>query len=173
MALRMANGLPTVEPGAYTMSATYRAARAALGTMLFLGSGCLVRAQDANRDVVVTKAAVGDIVQRLARQSGGFKEEFHKAIEHSMIDGTRLEQRARHRADDLHATAKKLQDVFHDKKDKNNPAVRDQVDRTLAAGADVNRIMQDHRFTDKLQRNWDLLRSDLNALAAVYNLSPL
>ena len=33
--------------------------------------------------------------------------------------------------------------------------------------------MQEHRFTDKLQRDWDLLRSDLNGLAAVYDLSPL
>jgi hypothetical protein len=33
--------------------------------------------------------------------------------------------------------------------------------------------MLNHRFTDKLQRDWDLLRSDLNALAEVYDLSPL
>jgi hypothetical protein len=33
--------------------------------------------------------------------------------------------------------------------------------------------MLDHRFTDKLQRDWALLRSDLNALAKVYDLSPL
>ncbi len=155
------------------MSVTYRTACAALGAVLFLGSGSMVQAQDANRDVVVTKAAVGDIVHRLAQRSGEFKEEFNKAIEHSMMDGTKLEERAKHRADDLHDAAKRLKDVFGDKKDKNNPAVRDQVDKTLSAGADVNRIMQDHRFTDKLQRNWDLLRSDLNALAAVYALSPL
>ena len=116
---------------------------------------------------------MGDIVQRLAKRSGDFKEEFDKAVEHSMLDGTKLEERAKHRADDFHDSAKRLHDVFGDKRDKNNPAVRDQVDKTLASGADVNRIMQDHRFTDKLQRNWDLLRSDLNALAAVYDLSPL
>jgi hypothetical protein len=156
------------------MSSNYfRAACVSLVAIWFLGSQIAAEAQDANRDVVVTKTEVGDIVQRLAKRTGDFKEEFDRAIEHSMIDRTKLEERAKHRADDLHDSAKRLRDVFGDKRDKNNPAVRDQVDKTLAAGADVNRIMQDHRFTDKLQRNWDLLRSDLDALASVYDLSPL
>src|SRR5260370_24030389 len=90
-----------------------------------------------------------------------------------MIDGTRMEANAKHGADDLHDAAGKLGDVFHDKKDKNNPAVREQVDRTLAAASELNHIMVTHRFTDKLQSEWDMLRGDLNALAAVYGLSPL
>jgi hypothetical protein len=90
-----------------------------------------------------------------------------------MLDGTRVEANAKHRADDLHGAAKRLADVFHDKKDKNNPAVRDQADKTIAAASELNRVLLDHRFTDKLQREWDLLRSDLNALAKVYDLSSL
>jgi hypothetical protein len=35
----------------------------------------------------------------------------------------------------------------------------------------LNLTMQ--RFTDKVQRNWDVLRSELNGLAAVYQLTPL
>jgi len=89
---------------------------------------------------------------------------FDKAVSHSMMDGTHLESVAKHRADDLHDAAKR---------DKNNPAVRDHVDRTLAAASEVNRVMLDHRFTEKLQRDWEMVRSDLNALAEVYNLSPL
>jgi hypothetical protein len=156
------------------MTSTYRRASCViLATIWFLGAQVATQAQDANRDVIVAKTDVSDIVQRLAKRTGEFKEEFDKAVEHSMMDGTKLEERAKHRADDLHNSARRLRDVFGDKRDKNNPAVRDQVDKTLAASADVNRIMQDHRFTDKLQRNWELLRSDLNGLAAVYDLSPL
>jgi hypothetical protein len=131
------------------------------------------RAQDANRDVMVTKADVGDIVERLGSKTGDFREEFDDAVHHSMMDGTQLEDRAMHRADDLFGSARRLRDIFNDRRDKNNPAVRDEADRTLAAGADVNRIMKDHRFTDKLQRDWDVLKSSLNALASVYGLSPL
>ena len=123
--------------------------------------------------MVISKTDVGSVIDRVAKRSGDFKEEFDKAVEHSLIDGTKLEGRAKQRADDLHDAAKKLKDVFGDKRDKNDPAVRDQADKTLAAASDVNQVMQNHRFTDKLQRDWDLLRSDMNALAAVYDLSLL
>jgi hypothetical protein len=129
-------------------------------------------AQDANRDTVYARTDVKDLVQRVAKRSGEFKEEFNHAVSHTM-DGPKLEDRAKHRADNLHESAKKLQDVFGDKKDKNNPAVRDHVDKTLALGSELSNMMKEHRFTDKLQQDWDLLRSDLNALAEVYGLSPM
>ena len=145
----------------------------ALGTFLLAGSQSVVSAQDANRAEVYTKRDVGDIVQSLARRTASFKGEFDKAVDHSLIDGSRLEDKAKHRADDLQDSAKRLKDVYGDKHDKNNPAVRDQVDTTLSAASDVNRIMTDHRFTDRVQREWDELRSDLNALAQVYDLPSL
>lgn len=141
---------------------------------LFIGGACVpARSQDANRDVVVTPSDVGSVVDRVQRLSGEFKNSFDKAVSHSMIDGTRMEANAKHRADDLHDATSRLGDVFHDKRDKNNPAVRDQADKTIAMASELNRVMLNHRFTDKLQREWDLLRSDLNALAQVYGLSPL
>jgi hypothetical protein len=143
------------------------------GALLLGGPFASVRAQDANREVVVTRTDVGGIVDRLTKSTGEFKETFNNAVSHSMLDGTRVEANAKHRADDLHAAAKRLADVFKDKKDKNNPAVRDQADKTIAAASELNRVLLDHRFTDKLQREWDLLRSDLNALAKVYDLSSL
>jgi hypothetical protein len=145
----------------------------ALGTLLLLTSQPPAIAQDANRAEVIGKTDLADVVQRVARRSGTFKEEFNKAVEHSLLDSTKLEDRAKHRADDLHAAANRLKDVFGDKQDKNHPAVRDQVDRTLAAASDLSHIMMEHRFTDRVQREWDMLRSDLNALAAVYGLAPL
>jgi hypothetical protein len=129
--------------------------------------------QDANRDAVSTVTDARTIVRKLADRTGDFKNDFNNAVEHSLMDGTKLEDRAKHRADDLHDAAKKLQDVFGDKKDKNDPKVRDQVDKTLAAAADVNRVMAGHRFTDKVQREWELLRIDLNALAQIYSLSQI
>ena len=143
------------------------------GAVLLRGPFAPVHAQDANRDVVESRRDVAEIVDLLARESGDFSDAFDDAVSHSMIDGTLIEVNARHRADDLNNAAKRLSDVFHDKRDKNNPAVRDQADKTIAAASELNRVMLNHRFTDKLQRDWNLMRSDLNALAGVYNLSPL
>lgn len=141
---------------------------------ILLGAAILpALAQDANRDTVNTTTDAKTIVRKLADRTAEFKSDFNQAVEHSIVDGTKLEDRAKHRADDLHDATKKLQDVFGDKKNKNDPKVRDQVDKTLAAAADVNRVMKEFRFTDKLQRSWELLRVDLNALAALYNLSEM
>lgn len=130
------------------------------------------RAQDANRAVVETPTDVGSVIDRVAKRSGDFKDEFDKEMNHT-IDGKAVEERAKHRADDLHDSARKLRDVFGDKKDKNAPEVRERVDRVLEQANDLNRVMQDHRFVDKMQRDWALLTGDLNALAAVYNLQPI
>ena len=51
--------------------------------------------------------------------------------------------------------------------------MREQVDKTLAAASELNQVMTAHRFTEKLQRDWEMVRSDLNAPAAVYSLAPL
>jgi hypothetical protein len=144
-----------------------------LGGSLFGVLQPVANGQDANRAEVYTRRDVGDIVQSVARRTASFKGQFNSAVAHSLIDGTKLEDRAKRRADDLEDSARKLRDVYGDKRDKNNPAVRDQVDKTLAAASDVNRVMTEHRFTDKVQREWNLLRSDLNGLADVYNLPPL
>jgi hypothetical protein len=130
-------------------------------------------AQDANRDAVYAKTEVADIVDRVEKRTGSFKEDFDKAIEHTIPDTAKMEDKAKHRADDLHDSAKKLKDVFGDKHDKADPKVREQVDRTLSAASDLNRVMIEFRFTEKLQRDWELLRSQLNALAAVYSLPPM
>ena len=82
-------------------------------------------AQDANRDAVTTVTDARAIVSKLSGRTEEFKHDFDEAIEHSLVDGSKLEDRSKHRADDLHDAAKKLHDVFDDKKDKNDPKVRD------------------------------------------------
>jgi hypothetical protein len=145
----------------------------AVAGVLWLGMQPQARAQDANRDAAVTLTQARDLVDRVAKRSGEFREEFEKAMNHSMENGTKFEDRAKRRAQDLNEAAKKLKDVFGDKKDKNDPAIREQVDKTLSAGGDVGRVLATSRFTDKLQHDWEVLRADLNALAQIYSLSQI
>jgi len=145
----------------------------AAGAVLLRGPFAPLSAQDANRPIVEIPSDVSALVERLAIRSGDFKDAFDEAVSHSVIDNTPIGVEAKHRADDLHDAAKRLADVFHDKRDENNPAVHDQADKTIAAASELNRVMLNHRFTDKLQRDWSLLFSDLNDLAEVYDLSSL
>jgi hypothetical protein len=143
------------------------------GGLLVGAALCLAFGQDANRDMVYTKTDMADIVERVTSRTSSFKDDFDKAVSHTIPDTAKMEDKAKHRADDLHDSAKKLKDVFGDKHDKNDPKVREQVDRTLSAASDLNRIMVEFRFTEKLQRDWEILRSDLNAMASVYSLPPM
>jgi hypothetical protein len=145
----------------------------AAGAVLLRGPFTPLPAQDANRAVVESRKNISAIVERLARESGDFQDAFDSAVSHSTAAGISIEVNAKHRADDLHEEAKCLADIFHSELDKNNPAVRDQADKTLAAASELNRVMLSHHFTDKLQRDWVLLCLDFNALAEVYDLAPL
>jgi hypothetical protein len=142
------------------------------GALLLAGVQVPAHAQDANRDVVMAPTDVASVIDRVAKHAGDFKDQFDHEIAHTM-DGKPIEERAKHRADDLHDAAKKLRDVFGDKKDKNSPQVRERVDQVLASASEVNRVMADHRLTDRVQREWEMLRGDLNALASVYELTPI
>ncbi len=141
--------------------------------VLLRGPFTPLSAQDAKPAIVETHSDVSALLERLALRSGDFKEAFDAAVSHHAIDDTRIEVMANHRADDLHDAAKQLADIFRAKKDENNPAVHDQADKTLAVAGELNRVMLNSRFPDKLQRDWSVLFSDLNALAEVYDLSSL
>lgn len=154
-------------------SAVHSAACAFL--LLLSGTGVSGWAQEpaANQTQVVIVTDVGNIVQSLVKRTEEFKDEFDKAIEHSLMDGSKLEDRAKHRADDLHDDCKRLREIYNEKREKDAPRVREQVDKTLAAASDLNRIMAEHRFTEPVQQSWTLLCADFNTLAAFYRLSPI
>src|SRR5438445_5108069 len=92
----------------------------ALGALLFIGSPAAIQAQQSDREVVVTRSDLGGIVKSLAGRTGDFKDQFDREVEHTM-DNKHVEERAKHRADDLHDAAKHLKDVYEDHHDKAAP----------------------------------------------------
>jgi hypothetical protein len=157
----------------FVLSKSSRWVWVAVGAVLLCARFPARGSQDADHDLVAKRADIGGAVDRLEKRCGEFQEAFDDAVSRSMIDGTELEVNAKHRADDLQDAAKRLVEVFHEKRDKNDRAVRDEANKTIAAAVELNRVMIDHSFTDKLQREWALLRSDLNALAEIYDHPPL
>lgn len=64
----------------------------------------------------------------------------------------------------------------HFKDDYNHGRVRnieDRVNTLLAIAAGINRVMLYRTFDHDAERDWNLLRSDLNALAVTYGLPAL
>jgi hypothetical protein len=123
------------------------------------------------RDVIIyTKTDVRDIVQQMERHSDDFRKHFEKALDRSALDGTDRENRLRRWTQDL-------EDMLdHLRKDQEKGQIRDmeqRVNTLLAIAAGINRIMLYRRFDANTERDWQLLRGDLNALAITYDLPTL
>jgi hypothetical protein len=93
-----------------------------------------------------------------------------KALDRSALNDTDREDR-------LRRWTQHLEDMLdHLKNDQSKGQVRDmeqRVNTLLAIAAGINRIMLYRRFDADTDWDWQLLRSDLNALAITYDLPTL
>lgn len=124
-----------------------------------------------NRDVAIyTKTDVRDVVERVERHSDEFRKHFEKSLDKSALNGTDREDRLRRWTQDLEDMADHL------KSDQKKGEVRDMEQRAntlLALAAGINRIMLYRSFNAETDRDWRLVRTDLNALAIAYDLPTL
>jgi len=123
------------------------------------------------REVAIyTKTDVRDLVQRMEQHSNAFRKNFEKALDRSALNDTDREDRLRRWTQDL-------EDMLdHLKKDQSKNQIRDmeqRVNTMLAIAAGINRIMLYRTFSADAERDWRLLRADLNALALTYDLPTL
>jgi len=123
------------------------------------------------REVAIyTKTDVRDLVQRMEQHSNAFRKNFEKALDRSALNDTDREDRLRRWTQDL-------EDMLdHLKKDQSKNQIQDmeqRVNTMLAIAAGINRIMLYRTFSADAERDWRLLRADLNALALTYDLPTL
>jgi len=123
------------------------------------------------REVAIyTRTDVRDLVQRMEQHSNAFRKHFEKALDRSALNDTDREDRLRRWTQDL-------EDMLdHLKKDQSKNQIRDmeqRVNTMLAIAAGINRIMLYRTFSADAERDWRLLRADLNALALTYDLPTL
>lgn len=124
-----------------------------------------------NREVAVyTRTDVRDLVQRMERHSDDFRKHFEKALDHSSLDGTDREDRLRRWTQDLEQMLDRLKDDDSHRQVRN---MEQRVNTVLAIAAGINRVLLYRPFDAETDRDWNLLRSDLNALAITYDLPAL
>jgi non-canonical purine NTP pyrophosphatase (RdgB/HAM1 family) len=107
----------------------------------------------------------------VANRTAGLRVRFDQALLQGIQGGRPSEAKARKHSRDFDKAAQKLRLIFAAKQEKNDPAVRTQVEKTLAAAAEIQRVILVNRFNAELRREWEALRGDLNALAQIYSLS--
>ncbi|HST51962.1 MAG TPA: hypothetical protein VLJ61_08125 [Pyrinomonadaceae bacterium] len=138
--------------------------------VLLLATGAQAQ-RESPRSRGYTKAEVDAIIHRVESRSDEFRHLFDKALDNSRLDGTRRE-------DELNAQAKRLKNSLDNlrrefDRNENYRDTRPQVSSTLDIAADINRTMRRRRLGGETERQWALLRDELNTLADVYELRGL
>lgn len=118
-----------------------------------------------------TKADIDRIIRRVENQSDRFVNSFDRSLDRSRLDGTRREDNLNQRARDLASSLDSLRQEF-DRTDRYQDT-RSQVSRVLDIASDINVVVRRQRLRGNSERIWSQLRSELNALASVYNLRQL
>ena len=115
-----------------------------------------------------SKAEVNEIIKRVEDRSDGFVKLFDKSLDRSRLNGTRREDQLNQYARDLE---KALDDLRHEFDRKESYIdTRPEVRRCLDIASDINVALRNRRLGGETERQWALLRAELNTLADVYNL---
>ncbi|HEX9917737.1 MAG TPA: hypothetical protein VGA87_01150 [Pyrinomonadaceae bacterium] len=117
------------------------------------------------------KAQVERIIRRVENQSDRFVRSFDNSLDRSRVDGTWREDNLNERARELENGIDSLRREF-DRTDRYQDT-RAQVSNVLSTAERINTAVRRQRLRNNTERLWTQLRSELNALAAIYNLRQL
>jgi hypothetical protein len=115
-----------------------------------------------------TKAQVNEIIKRVEERSDRFVKLFDRSLDRSGLDGTNREDRLNEHARNLEKALDDLRGEFDRK--ENYVETRPEVRRCLDIATDINAAMRNRRLGAETERQWALLRTELNTLADVYGL---
>jgi hypothetical protein len=129
------------------------------------------QAQRRGRGRAYTKEDVNQLIRRVENRSDEFVQVFDRALDRSRLDGRNREDRLNERARDLETALDNLRREF-DRRER-YADTRPEVARALNVAEGINQVMRRRRMGGDAERQWNMLRAELNALAIVYNIRPL
>jgi hypothetical protein len=109
---------------------------------------------------------VEKIIRRIEQQSDRFRSSLDDALDKSRFNGSNREDDINSFIKDFYAQTKRLRDRF----DEHKSASAD-VEAVLDRAARLDDFMIRNRLSSKVQDDWSTLRSNLDELAAAYNVS--
>jgi hypothetical protein len=118
-----------------------------------------------------TKDHVNQIIKRVEERSDRFVKLFDKSLDRSPLDDTEREDDLNKRARALETALDELRREFDRK--ESYIETRPETRRCLDIATDINVVMRNRRLGGETERQWALLRNELNTLANVYGLAPV
>jgi chromosome segregation ATPase len=117
------------------------------------------------------KAEIERIIKRLERNTDAFKKAVDRQLDHSVLDGTRREDRINDRVSDLERATDRLRDKFDRSDDWSE--TRDDVEAVVQEARNINGLFGRVRAYSRVSANWAALRNDINTLAGLYKVRPV
>lgn len=106
------------------------------------------------------------LLERIEKSADKFRESIDDALDKSRADDSKLEKDINRFVQAFENATDRLEKRFDD--DKSSSA---DVEEVLTRAASINSMMAHHRFNDRAQADWRLLRGDLNELARAYGVT--
>ena len=118
-----------------------------------------------------SRVNVDRLIRQAENRSDQFVAMFDRALDRSRLEGTIREDRLNERALQLEREMNIVRQEFN--RTRNHYEIRSHIANALNVAQGINTVMRNRRLYPVAERQWMLLRSDLNRLASVYNLSQL
>ena len=116
------------------------------------------------------RAQVDRLIRNLEERVDRFVVQFDYALDNSRLNNTRRENRLNELAKSLETATDELRREFdrNDSRQENSAEVR----KCLNIASNIDVAMRNRRLNRTTENNWRVIRTELNALARAYNLSP-
>lgn len=118
-----------------------------------------------------SRASIGRLIRQAENDSNRFVAVFGRALDRSRFDDTFREERLNDRASELEQQLNVVRQQFES--GGTNSSTRSEVATALNMSRRINQVMHNRQFDYAAERQWSMLRADLNRLARVFNLPQL
>src|SRR5688572_5800431 len=113
-----------------------------------------------------TTTQIQNVLDRLERNTDRFSRSLDAALDRSRLNNTDLEDQANALVDELEFATDRLEDRADD-----NMVNTFDVNEVLRRGMYLDMFMHRHDFSSAAERDWLMLRSDLDRLARIHSLT--
>ena len=117
------------------------------------------------------RGSIDRLIRQAESRSNQFVAVFDRALDRSRLEGTIREDRLNERAAELERQLNVAREELN--RSTNHWAIRSSISNAMEVGQAINTVMRRRNLTPNAERQWTMLRSDLNRLAAAYGLRQL
>ena len=152
-------------------SITFLVALQIMCLLVIMSGPVTASGQGSYRGRIYTKGDVERIIKRVEDRSDSFRKLVDKSLDRSALDGTRREDNINEQVKQFDKALDELRSEFS--RQDRWMETRHHVERVMSEAEDVNAIVRRHILRPVIEREWALLRADINRLAGVYDLRAL